>query len=91
MEHDDIGRRTHDPHHDLPRGGPWAICIAISVALVVAVAIAPQRWKMPLGVASMVALVLGVGMLLLSAGPKRDVGPSTAGESGSPINGVRVD
>ena len=72
MEHDDIGRRTHDPHHDLPRGGPWAICIAISIALVVAAAIAPQRWKMPLGVLSMLALVLGVGMLLLSAGPKYD-------------------
>ena len=36
-----------------------------SVALVVAVAFAPQSWKLPLGALSILTLLLGVGMLIL--------------------------
>ena len=70
MADHDLPPPTHGPDDDVPRGGSWAIWAAISVALVLAVAMAPQRWKVPLGILSILALLIGVGKLMLSAGGK---------------------
>jgi hypothetical protein len=65
-EHDiDIPPPTHNHGDEVPRGGRWAVYSAISVASAVAIAIAPQILKVPLGALSVLTLILGVGMLLL--------------------------
>jgi hypothetical protein len=69
MADHDLPPPTHAD--DVPRGGPWVICIAISIALVLAVAFAPQRWKLPLAAISILTLLVGVGMLILSRGGER--------------------
>ena len=71
MAEHDLPPPLHGPDDDVPRGGSWVLWTAISLALVLAVAMAPQRWKVPLGILSMLALLLGVGKLALSAGGKR--------------------
>jgi hypothetical protein len=56
----------HDDHH--PRGGPWVRWTVISFALILGVAMAPQSWKVPLGALSILALLVGVGSLMLGKG-----------------------
>jgi hypothetical protein len=61
----------HDPHDDgVPRGGRWATFMAISLALVFAIVIAPDALKIPLAVLSILTLLLGIGMLMMG-GKKR--------------------
>lgn len=72
MTDDDLRPPLHGPDDEVPRGGAWARWTAISFALVLAVAIAPQSWKIPLATLSMLALLLGVGKLMLGAGGKRN-------------------
>jgi len=67
----DIPPPLHGPDDDVPRGGPWAIYIAISFALILAIAVAPQSWKIPLGALSIITLLIGVGMLMRGAAGKR--------------------
>ena len=79
MADHDIPPPLHGPDDDVPRGGRWATYIAISFGLILGVAVVPQPWKVPLGALSIVALLIGVGILMLGEGGKRD-GPATSGE-----------
>jgi hypothetical protein len=72
MADHEIPPPIHGPHDDVPRGGSWARWTAISLALVLAVAIAPQSWKLPLGILSILALLVGLGKLVLTKGGERD-------------------
>ncbi len=65
MADKDLPPPTHTHHDDVPRGGRWATYIAISFALILAVAMAPQSWKIPLAALSILTLVIGVGMLMV--------------------------
>jgi hypothetical protein len=65
LEHD----RPEDdtvPTGDIPRGGTWAAALAVSVGCIPLIAIAPQSWKVPLGIASMVFLAISVILLGIS-------------------------
>ncbi len=68
MAKHDLPRPAPDDHHDhddsAPRGGRWAAFMAISLALVFAIAISPQPLKIPLAVLSMLTLFVGIGMLM---------------------------
>ena len=72
MADHDMPPPTHNHGDEVPRGGRWATWIAISLALVLGVAVAPQSWKMPLGALSILTLLVGVGMLMLGASGKDD-------------------
>jgi hypothetical protein len=61
----DIPPPTHNHGDEVPRGGRWAIYTTISVASALAIAIAPQSLKVPLGALSILTLIVGVGMLML--------------------------
>lgn len=65
MAEHDTPPPTHNHGDEVPRGGRWAIYATISVASALAIAIAPQILKVPLGALSVLTLVLGVGMLML--------------------------
>lgn len=65
MADHDLHPPTHSADDDIPRGGPWVKWTAISIALVLAVAIAPESWELPLGALSILALLVGVGTLVL--------------------------
>ncbi|HET7550898.1 MAG TPA: hypothetical protein VFK04_06385 [Gemmatimonadaceae bacterium] len=68
----DLPPPLHGPDDEVPRGGRWAICSMISFASALAIAIVPQPLKVPLGVLSVLALFLAIGMLMLGPGAKRD-------------------
>ena len=68
-EHDPTEENpVHTKHH--PRGGKWAAAMGASVACVPLVAIAPESWKLPIGIASM--LFLTVSLILLGTAEVRD-------------------
>ena len=72
MPDQDFSLPTDGHHDDHPRGGPWVRWTVISFVLILGVAIAPQSWKLPLGALSILALLAGVGSLMLGASRKRD-------------------
>ena len=68
-EHDRTeGDLVHTGHH--PRGGKWAAAMGVSVACIPFVAIVPEPWKVPLGIASMV--FLGISLILLGTAEVRE-------------------
>jgi hypothetical protein len=59
---------VHTSHR--PRAGKWAAAMGVSVACIPLVAIAPESWKVPLGIASMV--FLAISLILLGAAEVRE-------------------
>jgi hypothetical protein len=72
MADHDFPNPLHGPDDDVPRGGSWVRWTAISLALVLAVAFAPQSWKLPLGILSVLTLLVGLGKLVLTKSGERD-------------------
>ena len=68
-EHDRTeGDTVPSGHH--PSGGNWALAMGVSVACIPLIAVAPQSWKVPLGIASMA--FLGLSLILLGAAELRE-------------------
>jgi hypothetical protein len=64
MTERDIPPPTHTHEDDVPRGGPWVRYVTISFALILAMTVVPQSWKLPLAALSIVTMVVGVGILM---------------------------
>jgi hypothetical protein len=56
---------TQEPH--APRGGVWALFATLSLGFIPLTAIAPESWKIPLAIVSLVFLALTLFALMRSA------------------------